>query len=157
MVNVLCRWSGTLAVTAVALALASPAVASGQPGAGFHLQQGPPTPPPQGQRITASDGDTVIVAPRAIGNYVIGNRPRVRKVHHVDPVKPPQAQSAGASGVVILQITVAADGTVTNAKVLRSIPPLDQAALDAVRQWRYEPFMAEGRAVPILLTVTVPF
>ena len=44
----------------------------------------------------------------------------------------------------------------TDAKILRSIALLDQAALDAVRQWRYEPTLLAGRPVPIILVVTVP-
>ena len=42
-------------------------------------------------------------------------------------------------GVVIIEAKIATDGTVDEAWVLRSIPMLDQAALDAVRQWRYPP------------------
>ena len=70
---------------------------------------------------------------------------------------PETARNAGISGVVILEITVDIDGTVKDARVLRSIPLLDDAALEAARQWRYEPTMLNGRPVPIVMTVTVPF
>jgi protein TonB len=60
-------------------------------------------------------------------------------------------------GVVIAEVEIAADGSVANARVLRSIPLLDRAALDAIRQWRFEPTVVMGRAVPVILTVTVPF
>ena len=56
-------------------------------------------------------------------------RPRLK---NVPPVYPPIAQSARVQGVVIIEATIGADGKVKDAKVLRSIPLLDQAALDAV-------------------------
>ena len=48
-------------------------------------------------------------------------------------------------------------GNVTNVRVLRSIPLLDQAAIDAVKQWKYEPTLLNGVPVPIVMTVTVNF
>ena len=58
---------------------------------------------------------------------------------------------------MILEITIAPDGTIREARILRSIPLLDQAALDAVRQWRYEPTQLNGTPVPVIMTVTVSF
>ena len=49
------------------------------------------------------------------------------------------------------------DGAVKDAKVLRSIPLLDQAALDAVRQWVFTPTLLNGVPVPVIMTVTVQF
>lgn len=80
-----------------------------------------------------------------------------RKIVDAQPVYPAIAQSARVQGVVILEITIAADGTVQDAKVLRSIPLLDQAALDCVRQWKYEPTQLNGASVPVILTATVNF
>ena len=57
------------------------------------------------------------------------------------------ARAANVKGVVIVEIGVAVDGTVTKARVLRSIPLLDDAALTAVRQWRYEPARRNGQAI----------
>ena len=79
------------------------------------------------------------------------------KVTNVTPVYPPIAESASVQGVVILEARVGPDGRVTNARVLRSIPLLDQAALDAVLQWEYAPTLLNGRAVPVLMTITVNF
>jgi protein TonB len=75
----------------------------------------------------------------------------------VDPVYPQLAQSAGIQGVVILELTIGTDGAVADARILRSIPLLDQAALDAVRQWRYEPTLLNGVPVPVIMTATVNF
>ncbi len=75
----------------------------------------------------------------------------------VNPIYPPEAQRARIQGVVILEIHIGADGAVANARILRSIPALDQAALDAVRQWRYEPTLLNGVPVPVIMTATVNF
>jgi TonB family protein len=78
------------------------------------------------------------------------------KVLQVDATLPAAARQAGIDGVVIVEVTIAADGAVKDAKVLRSIPLLDAAALEAVRQWRYEPTLLNGMPVPVIMTVTVP-
>ena len=67
------------------------------------------------------------------------------------------AQSARVQGVVIVEATIGPDGRVAEAKVLRSIPLLDAAALDAVRQWQFTPTLLNGQAVPVIMTVTVNF
>lgn len=79
------------------------------------------------------------------------------KVNHVAPVYPPIARAAGVQGIVILEATIGADGQVLNARVLRSMPLLDQAALDAVRQWLFTPTLLNGAPVPVVMTVTVQF
>jgi serine/threonine-protein kinase len=75
----------------------------------------------------------------------------------VSPPYPPEAQAAGVQGVVIMEATIGVDGKVTDVRVLRSIPLLDQAAMDAVRQWEYAPTAVNGIAVPVVMTVTVNF
>ena len=79
------------------------------------------------------------------------------KIKDVKPVYPPIAQSARVSGVVIIEATIGPDGRVKDAKVLRSIPLLDQAALDAVKQWQFTPTLLNGVPVPVIMTVTVNF
>ena len=79
------------------------------------------------------------------------------KTKDVKPVYPPIAQSARVQGVVIIEATIGADGRVKDAKVLRSIPLLDQAALDAVKQWQFTPTLLNGVPVPVIMTVTVNF
>ena len=83
-------------------------------------------------------------------------RPPVKLVD-VPPVRPEQAERANVRGIVIVEVTIDADRTVKDARVLRSIPMLDAAALEAVRQWRYEPTTVYGNAVPVIMTVTVSF
>jgi len=79
------------------------------------------------------------------------------KMNDVKPVYPAIAKNAGVSGAVVIEATIGPDGKVIDAKVLRSIPLLDQAALDAVRQWEYRPKIVNGVAVPVIMTVTINF
>ncbi len=79
------------------------------------------------------------------------------KVRQVDPVYPPEAQTARVQGVVILEASISSTGEVSDVEVLRSVPLLDEAAAAAVRQWRYEPTLVDGVPVPVLMTVTVNF
>jgi protein TonB len=79
------------------------------------------------------------------------------KTVHVAPVYPAIAQSARVQGVVILEAVLDARGRVDSVRVLRSIPLLDQAAVDAVQQWRFTPALLNGQAVPVVMTVTVDF
>jgi TonB family protein len=78
-------------------------------------------------------------------------------VKEVQPVYPEVARQAGVAGVVILGVKTDERGEVGDLIVLRSIPLLDQAAIDAVRQWVYEPLVFDGKAVPAVFTVTVRF
>jgi protein TonB len=86
-----------------------------------------------------------------------GNVRPPTQVRKVNPAYPPDAQAQRVQGVVILEALIGADGRVQDARVLRSIPALDQAALDAVRQWEYAPTLLNGAPVPIVMTVTVQF
>jgi TonB family protein len=79
------------------------------------------------------------------------------KIKDVKPVYPAIAKSARVAGVVMIEATIGPDGKVIDAKVVRSIPLLDQAALDAVRQWEYTPTLLNGVPVPVLVTVTINF
>ena len=94
------------------------------------LPEAPPPPPPPPS------------APVRVG----GNIKAPTKTKNVNPVYPPIAQSARVQGVVIIEATIGADGRVKDAKVLRSIPLLDQAALDAVKQWTVHADAAQRRA-----------
>ena len=86
-----------------------------------------------------------------------GAIPQPRKIRNVRPVYPQIAQSARVQGIVIIEATIDTRGHISDTRVLRSIPLLDQAALDAVRQWEYEPTLVNGVPVPVIVTVTVNF
>jgi TonB family protein len=109
--------------------------------------------------LTTSGGRGGGAATLATGGPVrVGSDIRTpTKIKHVDPVYPEIAMQAKVRGVVVAEIRIGTDGSVEDAKILRSIPLLDQAALDAVRQWRFTPTLLNGQAVPVMLTVTVNF
>jgi TonB family protein len=108
----------------------------------------PPPPPPAGEGKGLSD-------PAAIRTGG-GIRPPTR-ITHVNPVYPPDAREAKVQGVVILDVLLGVDGKVEQTKILRSIPLLDQAAIDAVRQWEFTPTLLNGEPKKVIMTVTVNF
>ena len=98
------------------------------------------------------------VGPDASGAYRIGGAIRPpRKIADVPPLYPEAAQREKVEGVVIIETRVDEAGNVGDTRLLRSIPMLDQAAIDAVRQWKYEPTLMNGQPVPVIMTVTVNF
>ena len=86
-----------------------------------------------------------------------GNIKAPTLISRVAPIYPQIAQSARVSGVVIVEAAIGTAGNVTDVKVLRSIPLLDNAAIEAVRQWQYEPTLLNGVPTPVIMTVTVTF
>jgi protein TonB len=72
-------------------------------------------------------------------------------------VYPPLALATQGRGTVILDVTIGTDGKVQDVKVIHSIPQLDHAALEAVRQWEYEPTRINGALVALIMTVVVNF
>lgn len=79
------------------------------------------------------------------------------KVKDVLPRYPQIAREARIHGTVFLECTISPRGTVTDVRVLRGTPLLDQAAVDAVRKWVYTPTLLNGIPVPVIMTVTVTF
>ena len=92
------------------------------------------------------------------GVYRIGRTVKPpNRVAQVAPLYPPDAAATKIQGVVIVEIVVDETGRVADARVLRSIPLLDEAALASVKQWRYEPTVVDGKPVQVRMTVTVNF
>jgi len=108
---------------------------------------------------TQAPGLVVVPEPPPPGTplRVGGNIRPPAKLFDVKPVYPQAARAAGVTGNVVVEITIAADGAVADARILRSIPLLDEAALQAVRQWRYDVTLLNGVPVPLTMIVTVPF
>jgi protein TonB len=80
-----------------------------------------------------------------------------KRIVEVAPIYPPIALAARKEGLVILQATIDEDGIVREVKVLRSDPLFDQAAMDAVKQWRFTSPMLNKQKIPVVMTVTVTF
>ena len=108
---------------------------------GIGKEIAPPPPPPAPRAPVRTGGQ--IQAPAL--------------VIRVAPVYPPLAARAKVQGVVVLEATVGRDGRVEDVEVLRSVPLLDRAAIDAVRQWVYNPLLLNGQAERFILTVTISF
>ena len=87
----------------------------------------------------------------------VGDVKPPRLVRRIEPAYPELARQARTEGVVILEATTDIFGRVVAVRMLRSIPLLDAAAVDAVRQWVYEPLLVNGRPRPVTFTVTVRF
>ena len=111
---------------------------------GSIVEHVPVPPPPPAPKPTA---------PLPVG----GEIQRPQKIRDVIPVYPPLALASHTQGTVILETVIGEDGRVRNLKVLRSIPLLDQAAIDAVRQWQFTPPMLNRQPVAVVMTVTVTF
>lgn len=79
------------------------------------------------------------------------------KLVDAPPVYPQAARDAGITGIVAIEATIDGTGSVSDARVVTSVPELDDAALDAVRQWKYEPTLLNGVPVPVIMTVTINF
>ncbi len=73
------------------------------------------------------------------------------------PVYPAIAKAAGVHGTVVLQATISKSGTIENLRVIGGPLMLQQAALDAVKTWRYRPYLLNGEPVEVETTVNVVF
>jgi protein TonB len=73
------------------------------------------------------------------------------------PVYPPIAKQARVQGQVVLQAVISKTGTIENLKVVSGHPMLTQSALDAVRNWRYQPTVLNGEPVEVETTINVNF
>ena len=94
-------------------------------------------------------------APKRI--RVGGQVQTAKLINKVQPVYPPLAKQARIQGTVRLQAIIAKDGSVVELQVLSGHPLLQQAALDAVRQWRYQPTLLNGEPVEVVTTIDVIF
>jgi len=100
----------------------------------------PPPPPQMPQRIRVG-----------------GNVQQARLIHAPRPIYPPLAKQARIQGVVRLQAIIAKDGSIQELQVLQGHPLLVQSALDAVRQWRYQPTLLNSEPVEVVTTIDVVF
>ena len=86
-----------------------------------------------------------------------GNVQESKLVSQIKPVYPVLARQARVQGVVVLEAVIDREGAITNLKVITGHPLLVQAAVDAVRQWRYKPTLLNGEPVEVVTTITVNF
>jgi protein TonB len=86
-----------------------------------------------------------------------GNVQAARIINRIQPVYPPLARQTRISGTVRLHAVISKDGTIKELEVMSGHPLLQQAALDAVRQWRYQPTLLNGEPVEVDTTIDVIF
>jgi protein TonB len=115
------------------------------PGAGVETALEPPPPP----------APPPLPAPALVKVGGLVREPR--RLVNVNPIYPPIARSAHVEGTVMLEAIINEAGIVEHVKVLRSVALLDQAAIEAVRQWRYTPTLLNGTPVSVLMTITIRF
>jgi protein TonB len=106
---------------------------------GFEIEAPPPPPPP---RVPVRTGGNI--QPPALAK-------------RVEPIYPDLAVRAHIEGTVILEAIVNEEGRVESVRVLRSVGVLDRAAMEAVRQWVYEPLTLNGIRSSFILTVVLTF
>jgi TonB family protein len=132
---------------------ASPAVAV-TPRPGMPAPPAPPAmpPPAQTERLWMK-----------LGEYWWGGvrvdpaEQETRRVKEVKPVYPDIARQAGIEGIVSMRVLINKDGGVEEVKVLSGEQALQQAAMTAVRQWRYQPFLLDGNPLPVVTVVNLKF
>jgi protein TonB len=79
------------------------------------------------------------------------------KTHDATPDYPREARERGIQGDVLLQATIDTKGNLTNLKVVQGDPILVKAAIDAVKKWRYRPFILKGEPVDVDTTIKIQF
>jgi len=112
---------------------------------GSIIGSGGPAPPPPPKPVNT--------APVRIG----GNVAAANIIQRVEPVYPPIAKTAHVSGTIILHAIISKDGTIEQLEYVSGPPLLMQAAMSAVKQWRYRPTMLNGDAVDVDTTISVIF
>jgi len=78
-------------------------------------------------------------------------------IHDVPPQYPPEAGRARLEGAVVLMAVIGQDGSVKDVRVESGLPILAQAAIDAVKQWRYKPYLIDGEPVEVDSRITINF
>ena len=126
---------------------------SDSPAGGVASNPAPPTSDPPPVIEPARPDPPPVIEPVRIGGAV----PRPRKTWHVAVEYPRMAMLRRIQGIVILQVTVDRQGEVSDVSVLRSTEGLDEAAIAAVRRWRYEPTVVNGMPVSAIFTEAVRF
>jgi protein TonB len=82
---------------------------------------------------------------------------RSNLVHGAKPVYPPEAQKNKITGVVVMHAVIAKDGSVAKVDVISGPAELRQAAIDAVKQWKYKPTTLNGTPVQVLTQINLNF
>jgi protein TonB len=108
--------------------------------------------------VEAAPAAAVTPTPMAPKQVTVGGRVKMaRLIHQVEPLYPPLARQMRVSGVVELAGIIGTDGHIRELRLLSGSPLLAPSALDAVRQWVYEPTLLNGEPVELVATISVTF
>ena len=109
-------------------------------------------------------GGIISSTPIAVPKVATPQRVRVSQgvtqgllVHRVQPSYPPLARQARIQGSVVLQAVISKDGSIQNLRLISGHPMLAPSAIDAVKQWRYKPYILNGEPVEVETQITVNF
>lgn len=130
-------------------------------GAGPYLPGAPATGGGAGIPGLFNDGTRPVVpvaaAPPAAHTIRLSHMSEGDLIRKIQPNYPALARSARIQGVVLLQATIGKQGKIENLQVISGHPMLARAAIDAVRQWRYRPYILNGEPVEVETQITVNF
>jgi TonB family protein len=137
-------------------------VAAGSPDAD---PQGPATAPATAKpesRAASKKTEAAIASSRTLpsdeGALILSSKgAEKRLVHHVLPALPEGATSQGLEGTVVLKTVVDDSGKVESVHLIEGNPALADAAIQAVKQWRYRPYVRDGKSLPFQTVVLVDF
>ncbi len=113
------------------------------------VRPGENMPPAPGAAATQGDQERVVNVSAGVAQGML--------ITKTNPVYPPDAKVQRVSGTVVLQAIIGRDGSVENLKVVSGPDVLQQAALDAVKSWRYRPFLLNGEPVAVRTTINIIF
>ena len=111
----------------------------------------PPPPPPPPTPLQAPSSSTTAI------NRISEAVAKPNLVSSVPPTYPASASAARVEGIVVLQVEISIEGRVQNVTVMSGHALLNDAAVQAVRQWSYKPFVLNGQTIPVTTTATVNF
>lgn len=99
--------------------------------------------------------------PSALSSHPVAERSKslstTRLIHRVEPKYPPDARAQHIEGAVVLDVKIGEQGTVQDIAIVEGNSELAEAAVEAVRQWRYQPYSVDGRPVEMQTRITVRF
>jgi periplasmic protein TonB len=99
----------------------------------------------------------ILSPPPAVHQVRVSHMMEGNLIHRVQPVYPPLARQARIQGTVVLRAIISRDGRIENLQVLSGHPMLVPAAIEAVRQWRYQPYILNDQPVEVETQITVNF
>lgn len=115
---------------------------------------------PRDGSARSGEGSPAVEGRRDASPHIVVKTPRIhppRKVIDVQPAYPEDAKRKRIQGVVVLELTIERTGEVSSARVLRGIPALDQAAVEAAMKWRYTQPLLGTTPVRIVMMASVTF